>query len=247
VNRELEKKAEADANALRAIKERSISDIAALGTPVGRLTDGDAFGEQSFITKTPAMATVRTVEYCELVSLTRADLECVSEAYPRLRSEVDAFVEGRKARYSEHNRKIVKNLDGTGTQVAQRRRRDSLLLRAIRPGSLHPGRNSQITADLKAQDELRAMRAQCYGSAGSTRPGPTRSIASATNTKLFARGSNGGGKGSDKGKNNDGHTGRRSSSSSSSSSTIAHRHTIDELLNQSQNPRLSSAELQMTA
>jgi CRP-like cAMP-binding protein len=286
MSRELEKKAEAEAEALREIKERSISDIAALGTPVGRLTDGDAFGEQSFITKTPAMATVRTVEYCELVSLTRADLECVSEAYPRLRSEVDAFVEGRKARYSEHNRKIVKNLDNTGTTGAQKRRRDSLLLRAIRPGSLHNSRSSQIAADMRAQDELRELRAQSFGGSLSTKKKSDAAPQTPTSAPNVATGhlagvhtqaspaqpaprtplpksppstkrpSSRSKSGFRKSRDRDREVGPKpsaggssssvSGSDSGSASTVLQRKTIDELLSASQNPRLSSAELQIT-
>ena len=70
------------------MRDKSVRDIAALGAPVGRLTDGDAFGEQSFLTGGVSLATVRTITFCEIMSLHNKDLSTVFASYPSLQTEL---------------------------------------------------------------------------------------------------------------------------------------------------------------
>ena len=102
---------------------------------------------ESFIAQTAAMATVRTVEYCELVSLGQNELELVYSSYPSLRRQVHAFVESKKAKYAQHNNKIVNKLANPNFR---RKRRDSLLLKAIFPGQLTLSPSSFAPAETPA-------------------------------------------------------------------------------------------------
>lgn len=54
---------------LQQMRDASVDDLKQLGSPVARLSDGDAFGEQSFLTGGKSMATVRTITFCEIMSL----------------------------------------------------------------------------------------------------------------------------------------------------------------------------------
>jgi hypothetical protein len=71
INREIADEAEEARLRVQEIKSASMLDIAQLGHVVGRLHDGAAFGEQSFLSGKPAMSTVRTVSFCEIMSLNR--------------------------------------------------------------------------------------------------------------------------------------------------------------------------------
>ena len=69
-----------------------------LGALVGTLREGAAFGEQSFLTSAKSKASIRTVEYCEIMSLHRSHLESVftlsdDDHINGLRSQVKGFLE----------------------------------------------------------------------------------------------------------------------------------------------------------
>jgi CRP-like cAMP-binding protein len=105
---------------VQAMKNASLLDIATLGQKIGRLTDGATFGEQSYLTGKASMATVRTVTFCEVMSLGKADLDHAIDAYPRLRTDIDSFATAKAAGYQEQNQKI-----------RQSNRRGSTLLTSI--------------------------------------------------------------------------------------------------------------------
>jgi len=82
------------------VKNASLLDTAQLGHLVGRLSDGAAFGEQSFLKKEACHSTVRTVTFSEIMTLDRLDLEHCFEAYPKLKEEFILFAAGKIESYN---------------------------------------------------------------------------------------------------------------------------------------------------
>ena len=80
-----------------------VSEVAKLGRLVAKLTEGDAFGEQSFVMKTPSLASVRTMSYCDLLTLTSGDLEYVFTSYPSLKLKLHAYAIEQRAKYDSTN------------------------------------------------------------------------------------------------------------------------------------------------
>ena len=119
LNREVATEAEEARRRIQEIKDSSVLDVAKLGTAVGTMTDGATFGEQSFLTGKPSGATVRTVTFCEIMSLRSTDLDIVSEAYPDLRNELERFGQQRAASYKERNQRAF-------TRRERKERRPSL-------------------------------------------------------------------------------------------------------------------------
>jgi len=63
---------------------------------VATLREGDYFGEQSLVTGKARNATAVTLRPCELLELTKDDLDAFIEKYPRFGASLRAFAEGRK-------------------------------------------------------------------------------------------------------------------------------------------------------
>ena len=84
-----------------------VSEVAKLGRLVAKLTEGDAFGEQSFVMKTPSLASVRTMSYCDLLTLTSGDLEYVFTSYPSLKLKLHAYAIEQRAKYDEKLRRTA--------------------------------------------------------------------------------------------------------------------------------------------
>ncbi len=80
-------------------------DVSKLGKAVGRLSDGDTFGEQSFLTGEACTATVRTEAFCEVLSLRHGDLTVVFEAYPALREGIEQYAKKAFAIYQRKNQR----------------------------------------------------------------------------------------------------------------------------------------------
>lgn len=78
-----------------------------LGSLVGTLPLGSSFGEQSFLTNSRSKATIRTVDYTELMSLHRDHLETIFETNERLRELVMEFLDDQKRKYSAINEKAA--------------------------------------------------------------------------------------------------------------------------------------------
>lgn len=80
IEREKNAKEEASRKRIQEIKDASVQDIALLGNAVATLGDGDAFGEQSFLSHGAAMSTVRCIRY--------SDRECAQASnHPNKRLE----------------------------------------------------------------------------------------------------------------------------------------------------------------
>jgi len=149
IEREKNAKEEASRKRIQEIKDASVQDIALLGNAVATLGDGDAFGEQSFLSHVAAMSTVRCIRYSDLVALTHDDLAMVFESYPALEESIVDFASGKLAKYTEQNERVAnavkKRRRGSGTAV-KNLRRASVLLSSIRPGisvtEREAGRNS---------------------------------------------------------------------------------------------------------
>ena len=107
VNKEMAEEAEENRKRIQQIKDASLVDLAQLGHLVGKMSDGAAFGEQSFLSGGPSMATVRTTSFCEIMSLNHADLSHVTNAYPTLRSEMENFAQSKKQGYKAQNKKVM--------------------------------------------------------------------------------------------------------------------------------------------
>ena len=69
------------------------------------------------------MATVRTITFCEIMTLNYSDLDVVFHAYPSLKTEMQAYAAAKKAKYEKTNQEA---------SVAGPRRRESLLA-SLRP------------------------------------------------------------------------------------------------------------------
>jgi len=80
-------------------------DLSELGVEVARITEGMAFGEQSFLAGggTPSMATVRTISYCQLLTLAPEDLTVVMGMYPSVSKVLEQYREEKLAEYEEKN------------------------------------------------------------------------------------------------------------------------------------------------
>ena len=100
-----ERAAEDAEKRLQRLKESGDVTDSGLGVQVGRLSDGMAFGEQSFLARrpTPSMATVRTAAYCQLMTLTHGDLAVVTSHYPTLSSAIEEYREEKAAQYAKQN------------------------------------------------------------------------------------------------------------------------------------------------
>ena len=72
------------------------------------LTQGMSFGEQSFLARTPSLANVRTLQYCELMNLNYADFEVILGIFPELQIHVMGFQREQLAKYK---REIGKKLN----------------------------------------------------------------------------------------------------------------------------------------
>jgi len=106
---------------IQQLKDAGEVDDSGLGILVARLSDGNAFGEQSFVARlpTPSMATVRTAAYCQLMTLNHKDLRVVCESYPSVRAALDDYAKEKKAQYEETNQKATAN----ASSAANRRSR----------------------------------------------------------------------------------------------------------------------------
>jgi CRP-like cAMP-binding protein len=62
---------------------------------VATLREGDFFGEQSLLTGKARNATAVTLRPCELLELTKDELEDFMKKYPRFGAALRAFAEGR--------------------------------------------------------------------------------------------------------------------------------------------------------
>ena len=78
-----------------------------IGSLVGTLPVGSSFGEQSFLTNSRSKATIRTVDYTELMSLHRDHLETIFDTNERLRELVMEFLDDQKRKYSAINEKAA--------------------------------------------------------------------------------------------------------------------------------------------
>lgn len=90
---------------IQKIRELGGGEDSYLGAQVGRLTDGMTFGEQSFLSEVslPSMATVRTVAYCQLVTLAHKELATVINMYPSLSDALHDYAEEKKSMYETKN------------------------------------------------------------------------------------------------------------------------------------------------
>ena len=77
-----------------------------LGSYVGTLREGQAFGEQSFLACTPSKASIRTTDYCELMSLHRYHLQAIFETDPQLELHVKRYLEEQKIKYKNTNTEV---------------------------------------------------------------------------------------------------------------------------------------------
>jgi cAMP-dependent protein kinase regulator len=64
---------------------------------LAELKEGDFFGEVSLLTGKPRTATITSLEETDLLELTRADLEALEAAHPRVREVIQQFYEKRVA------------------------------------------------------------------------------------------------------------------------------------------------------
>jgi CRP-like cAMP-binding protein len=71
---------------------------------IGELGSGDSFGEQSFLTRERSSLTVRTLGYCELMTLHYKDFTALLEEYPDLATHVEGYRREQLEKYKAKTR-----------------------------------------------------------------------------------------------------------------------------------------------
>ena len=80
-------------------------DAGGRSLPVGRLSEGDFFGEIATLSGRPRSATVVAVEACDLLELDRDTLNAIAERRPRVREILEtAYLERAKRLSAERER-----------------------------------------------------------------------------------------------------------------------------------------------
>lgn len=122
----------ADSAAIK--KER---DDIQLGRLVGTLREGAAFGEQSFLAKTRAKASIRTVVFSELMSLHRSHLEAIFDRNEALRDLVQNYLDEQMSRYQAQMSTAYRERRGTKLDASNRlsRRHGSSIKAAMARGA----------------------------------------------------------------------------------------------------------------
>lgn len=72
------------------------------------MTAGVAFGEQSFLSSTASKASVRAVDFCELMFLGREQLSTVTVNDPALERHVSSYMAEQMHRYAKTNKMVSK-------------------------------------------------------------------------------------------------------------------------------------------
>ena len=103
------------------MQARSELDVVDLGTVVAKLGEGDAFGEQSFVNNVKSNATVRTLAYTDLLTLSKSDLTYASQVFPGVKSALDKYLEERKTKYDQDKEKLASKLDPRQRRTSMRR------------------------------------------------------------------------------------------------------------------------------
>lgn len=82
-----------------------------LGVMVATMKEGAVFGEQSFLARTTSQASIRTVGYCDIMSLHRTHMESVFRTDPELREQVSQFRDKQREQYLKKNMEAKEKVD----------------------------------------------------------------------------------------------------------------------------------------
>jgi len=128
---------------LEGMRAAANLDVTKLGRAVGTLSDGDTFGEQSFLTGDVCTATIRTESFVEILSLKHSDLSVVFEAYPAVRVGVEQYAERQRQIHDQKNKEAHEG--GVGNKRRSSVRGMRSIIDAATAAVQHTKRNS-ITA-----------------------------------------------------------------------------------------------------
>jgi voltage-gated potassium channel len=85
------------ADALYVIQRGAVEVLAASGTVIATLREGDFFGEMALLDHAPRNATIRATDYCDLFVLEREAFESILNRYPDFARHIQATAAARKA------------------------------------------------------------------------------------------------------------------------------------------------------
>ena len=91
-----------------------------LGKTIATLREHACFGEQSFLSSMPSLATIRSTGYSTLGLIHRSDFEAIQEMFPQLRVHVMGFrKEAIRDYHSQQSQKAAGSQRHSATSVQQ--------------------------------------------------------------------------------------------------------------------------------